>query len=327
MVSKQPERKITKFAAQHDTGQYSSKSVKILNEWPKQKCLWFRLFARPCVAVSVTDGIIFFWSSRRGSLGSFTLSENFIRSDVWPRKIPTIFGNVGLWELATKIKVVFQKGAVGKILIQKCCKTLIATWFFALNRITNCFFCTFLCYQLFSLDNVSVFLIFSLALLIASVGMFENRGKENKGRTAGPKTQKAKLGQNVGQARIPNNKPLPITHLGSGCNIQFMCLLRRVYSSSTKMSMILRVSILLNCSRARIAVVNSSRVTWEQEIGKEEEIPTNLSILILVHLSEGAWGDEFFWSLGIKLWPLSVSIRPLFLWACKNPHLTRNWLD
>ena len=41
-------------------------------------------------------------------------------------------------------------------------------------------------------------------------------------------------------------------------------LLFWVYSSSTKMSMILSVSILLNCSRARIAVVNSSRVTCEK---------------------------------------------------------------
>ena len=41
-------------------------------------------------------------------------------------------------------------------------------------------------------------------------------------------------------------------------------LLKWVYSSSTKMSMILSVSILLNCSRARIAVVNSSRVTCEK---------------------------------------------------------------
>ena len=143
--------------------------------------------------------------------------------------------------------------------------------------------------------------------------MFENRVKENKGRTA-QKHKKLKCGAREVQ--------LSKVH---AYNIWFLwvgCLLKRVYSSSTKMSMILRVSILLNCSRARIAVVNSSRVTWEQEIGNEEEIPTNLSILILVHLSEGAWGDEFFWSLGIKLWPLSVSIRPLFLWACKNPHLT-----
>ena len=48
------------------------------------------------------------------------------------------------------------------------------------------------------------------------------------------------------------------------CSVAW-CLPQRVYSSSTKMSMILRVSILLNCSRARIAAVNSSRVTWWDE--------------------------------------------------------------
>ena len=46
---------------------------------------------------------------------------------------------------------------------------------------------------------------------------------------------------------------------------------------------------------------------------KKEEIWTNLSILILVHFSKGARRDEFFWGLGIKLWPLSVSFRPLSL--------------
>ena len=46
---------------------------------------------------------------------------------------------------------------------------------------------------------------------------------------------------------------------------------------------------------------------------KKEEIWTNLSILILVHFSKGARRDEFFWGLGIKLWPLSVSFRALFL--------------
>ena len=134
--------------------------------------------------------------------------------------------------------------------------------------------------------------------------MFENRVKENKGRTA-QKHKKLKCGAREVQ--------LSKVH---ACNIWFLwvgCLLKRVYSSSTKMSMILSVSILLNCSRARIAAVNSSRVTWDKEKyrRKNEEIRTNLSILILVHFSKGARRDEFFWGLGIKLWPLSVSFRPL----------------
>ena len=46
---------------------------------------------------------------------------------------------------------------------------------------------------------------------------------------------------------------------------------------------------------------------WEKSQNEEgEDIATNLSILIFVHLDKGAWGDEFFWSLGIESWPLSV---------------------
>ena len=89
--------------------------------------------------------------------------------------------------------------------------------------------------------------------------MFEKSGKENK--------EERRLAQ---KQKKPNLTKMLDSALPSCTLYKFVSfsisvgLLKWVYSSSTKMSMILSVSILLNCSRARIAVVNSSRVTCEK---------------------------------------------------------------
>ena len=89
--------------------------------------------------------------------------------------------------------------------------------------------------------------------------MFEKSGKENK--------EERRLAQ---KQKKPNLTKMLDSALPSCTLYKFVTfsisvgLLKWVYSSSTKMSMILSVSILLNCSRARIAVVNSSRVTCEK---------------------------------------------------------------
>ena len=80
-----------------------------------------------CVAVPVTDGIIFFWSSRQGSLGSFSLclttSPEVIFDRLESRIPPLLPGNI-ITGQTILFMVVFQKGAVGMHLIHIVAKIL-----------------------------------------------------------------------------------------------------------------------------------------------------------------------------------------------------------
>ena len=139
MVSRQPERKITKFWGTIQVNTVANLSKYWMNGQSKNvsdsACLPGRVlpFLWQMVLFSFDRAAEEVWVLL---LCLKTSSEVMFDRGKFP---PALV----MWELAKQIKVVFQKGAVGTILIQKCCKTLITTWFFALNRIANCFFATF----------------------------------------------------------------------------------------------------------------------------------------------------------------------------------------
>ena len=95
-------------------------------DWPtKNFCYWS--FGSACVAVPVTDGIIFFWSIRQGSLGSFSLCLTTSPEVIFDRlesRIPPLLPGNTITGQTILFMVVFQKGAMGIHLIHSVAKIL-----------------------------------------------------------------------------------------------------------------------------------------------------------------------------------------------------------
>ena len=155
--------------------------IKILNQ---RKTSWIY-----CL-LSVTDGIIFFWSTTEEVWLLILCLKTSSEVMFDRRKLPSLL----LWQQNLFSSNFFLSKWCCSI---KCCK-LLETWFFGANYI----FCTFDKSPLYLFPWTCLFITFLPRASDSQRGCLKTGARENKGRTAGPKTQKVMLGQNLGHGRM-----------------------------------------------------------------------------------------------------------------------------
>ena len=180
---------------------------------------------------------------------------------------------------------------------------------------TTCIFCTFDEGPLYFPLDVSIFLIFSPRASHSKWVCLKTGGRKTRDARLAQKHKKpslTKMWDKGGSTFNPKEKVLAVHVTFHFCEV-----------SSQKSLFILNKDV-NDLEGEHLAELFTSKNCCskffkghlgqkERRGEKKEEIRTNLSILILVHFSKGARRDEFFWGLGIKLWTLSVSFRPLSL--------------